>query len=478
MDKITKTIIRYEWRSFVRNKFQLLLLAIIFIFGMYAIYYGASVVNVQKKTISDVQKIEEDEFYQYQISFDEELNSVDAKRKRDIASNPSYAWFRHGYHAVLPPHNYAALAIGQRDLHPYYHRLTGMSLYYQLFENEIANPVKLYVGNFDLSFVIIYLFPLLIIAFTFGLYSIEKESGVLALLRIQSISIRKIVVTRLLFYFMLITGLALLISLIGLLVLSNIFSNENFLAAVAWLAGVILYSAFWFSLMFLIISFFKSSAFNAICAAGCWLLFLLVIPAVLNVWMISKYPIDTTHLAELTRRTGLENENDEKEQTEVLSEFLEHNPKYKASDSLFNNNRYAKVYAAFTALKDSHSKKDVDAYNSQIGKRNKWVNQFLWINPAVNMQDAFTLISKTDLNTFLNYQSALTKFHKDITSFYYDRLFWDKSITQEDYSKRPVFKMKESNERWSMVLFSFLKIALILVLIGLVGFMKMKKITN
>lgn len=243
-----------------------------------------------------------------------------------------------------------------------------------------------------------------------------------------------------------------------------------------WLVGVVLYSVFWFSLMFLIISFFRSSAFNAICAAGCWLLFLLIIPAVLNVWMTAKFPVDTTHLAELTRRTGLENENDEKEQAEVLSEFLKYNPQYKTSDSLLYNNRPAKVYAAFTALKDSHSKKDVDEYKQQIAKRNQWVNQFLWVNPAVNMQDAFALISKTDLTTFLDYQSALTTFHKKITSFYFNRLFWDKPIAKEDYSKRPVFKMKENDDRWEMVLYSFLKISTISIFIGIIGFIKMKKI--
>lgn len=476
MDKVIKTIIRYEWTSFVRNKFQLLLLAIIFLFGLYAIYYGKSVVDAQLQTIAEVQKIEEDEFHQYQVSFDEELNSVDAKEKKDLASDPSYAWFRHGYHAVLPPDIYAPLAIGQRDLFPYYHRLTGMSLYYQLFENEIANPVKLYVGNFDLSFVIIYLFPLLIIAFTFGLYSIEKESGVLALLRIQSVSIQKIVQIRLLFYFMIITGFALAISLIGLLVSGNMFIDENLLPALAWLAGVILYCTFWFSLMFLIISFLKSSAFNAICAAGCWLLFLLVIPAVLNVWMTSKFPVDTTHLAELTRRMSLENGNDEKERSEVLSEFLEHNSQYKGADSLFQNNGDAKVYAAFTSIRDRNSKKDVEEYTQQITQRNEWVNQFMWLNPAVNMQDAFALVSKTDLNTFLNFQSALTTFHKKITAFYFDRLFWDKPITQEDYAKLPVFELKENDGRWSTVLSSFLKIALISVFIAAIGFIKMRKI--
>ncbi len=474
MDKVTKTIIHYEWISFIRNKFQLLLLAIILLFGLYAIYYGTSVIDKQLKTITEVQKIEEEEFDQYYVSFDEELSALGVKKRKDIASDPSFAWFRHGYHAVLKPHDYAALALGQRDLHPYYHRLTGMSLYYQLFENEIANPVKLYVGNFDLSFVIIYLFPLLIIAFTFGLYSIEKESGVLSLLRIQSISIREIVIIRLLFYFLLITGLAIFISLIGVLVSGDLFTGDNLMAALFWFAGVILYSAFWFSLMFLIISFLKSSAFNAISAAGCWLLFLLVIPAVLNVWVTAKFPTDTTGLAELTRRTGLENENDEKEQMAVLSEFLEHNPKYKGSDSLFDTNRNAKVYAAFTALKDSHNKKQVDVYSEQILQRNHWVNQFLWINPSVSMQDAFTLISKTDFNTFLNFKSSLAVFHKKITSFYFEKLFLDKKITQKDYSKLPVFVSKDNNERWTTVLFSFMKISIISIFITTVAFMKMK----
>ncbi|PKV50174.1 hypothetical protein ATE84_2224 [Aquimarina sp. MAR_2010_214] len=49
---------------------------------------------------------------------------------------------------------------------------------------------------------------------------------------------------------------------------------------------------------------------------------------------------------------------------------------------------------------------------------------------------------------------------------------------QEDYSERPVFKMKENDNRWSMVLYSFLKITLISLLFGIMGFMKMKKMAN
>jgi ABC-2 type transport system permease protein len=47
--------------------------------------------------------------------------------------------------------------------------------YYQLFENELPNPVNLLAGNFDLAFVLIYLFPLLLIVFCYGLFSAERE---------------------------------------------------------------------------------------------------------------------------------------------------------------------------------------------------------------------------------------------------------------------------------------------------------------
>ncbi|WP_108867830.1 DUF3526 domain-containing protein [Aquimarina aquimarini] len=474
MNKVILLLIRYEWISFVRNTFQLLMLGCTFLLGLYAIYYGQSEIEVQRETIQDVKDIEEHEFHQYQASFKEELGSEG--KKNQIASDPSYAWHRHGYHAVLHPHDYAALAIGQCDLHPYYYRLTGMSLHYQLFENEIANPVKLYVGNFDLSFVLIYLFPLLIIAFTYSLYAGEKETGILPLLHIQSISIRKILIVRLGFYFCLITGLALFISIIGLVSSGNIFAPENRLATLFWIVGVIIYCAFWFAVLFCIVSFKMNSSFTAISAAGVWLLFLIVIPAVLNVLMSSQYPLNSTSLAEITRRTSLENEEDENEAKEVIHEFLDHNPHLKGSDTLIHNNTLAKAYAALTSLKDMHSKEDVDHYVGQVYKRNQWAAGLHWINPAVNMQGIFVHIAKTDLNTYHQFHSSIESFHRAISDFYFKKLFWDKPIQLEDYSSLPSFKMKTNEVKWKThILWSMTKVGITMVFFFAVGFINIEK---
>lgn len=474
MDKSTQTLIRYEWKTFLRNRFQLFMLAITFLFGLYAIYYGQAKVNAQRETIKEVTALEEEEFHQYKASFTEEMESLEQERTHDIASRPEYAWYRHGYHAILPPHDYAPLSIGQRDLFRYYYRLTGTSLHYQLFENELANPVNLMAGNFDLSFVLVYLFPLLIIAFCYSLYSAEKESGTLPLLLIQSVSIRKITWVRLVFYFGIITALSLLISSIGLFTSGSPFSEENQLPALAWMAGVVVYMSFWFGLLFFIVSFRKNSAFNAITAAGCWLVFLIVIPAVLNVIVTTKYPLSSATLAGLTRRTGLENEDDEEEAREVIMEFLAHKPALAGSDSLIGNNMLSKAYAAFTSLKDINSQQEVDQYNAQVVKRNEWTARFHWLSPAVNMQEALAHIAETDLNTFLRFQDALVSFHGEITDFYFTRIFWDRPIVLEDYEVLPVFRMTTTDDRWIIVWLGLGKIAGAAIIVFMLGFLRLK----
>lgn len=287
-------------------------------------------------------------------------------------------------------------------------------------------------------------------------------------------SIRKIILVRLAFYFTMITGLALLVSSIGLLKSGNPFTAENGLPVLAWVMGVVAYCAFWFALMFLIVSFRKNSSFNAITAAGCWLLMLIVIPAVLNVVVTIKYPLSSATLAGLTRRTGLENEDDEEESRGVIMEILTHRPELAGSDSLLKNNMLPKAYAAFTTLKDINSQKEVDHYNIQVAKRNEWTSRFNWLSPAVNMQDVLAHIAETDLNTFLRFQDALADFHREITDFYFTRLFWDKPILLEDYSKLPVFKMPEPEGQWLTVWPGLGKVALAAGVAFIFGFINMK----
>ncbi|MEL6536033.1 MAG: DUF3526 domain-containing protein [Bacteroidota bacterium] len=470
MASITQIILRYEWKIFIRNRFQLWMLLLVAVIGLYSIYYGHTEIATQRQVLTSVMALEKSEFDTYRASFQEHPTTREEEENHDIASRPEFAWFRHGYHAMLPPHDYAALAIGQRDLFRYYYRLTGMSLHYQLFENELANPVNLMVGNFDLSFVITYLFPLLIIAFTFGLFATDREQGTLPLLLIQSVSIRRIVLTRFLFYFAIIVGLALLLSLVGLCLTGNPLAAANRAAAGTWLLFTGVYCAFWFGLMLLVISFRRSSAFSAMAGAGCWLLFLMVIPAVLNVWVATRYPLSSATLADLTRRTSLENEDDEEEALEVIGEFLAHKPELSAPDSVLKENLLSKAYAAFTSLKDIRSQTEVEHYQSTVSQRNARTYQFHWFCPPIAMQDLLAHLGETDLSTFLHFQTQLASFHGQITSFYFSRMFKNQPIMATDYDQLPAFSLASVPGRGRLLLAGFLKLLLAAVLISLLGY--------
>ncbi|MDD7884484.1 DUF3526 domain-containing protein [Flavivirga sp. 57AJ16] len=444
-----------EGISIIRNTFQIIMLSTVFLLGMYAIYYGHSKITEQQKTIKNVEQIEKEEFEHYKKSFYRDHTSVKEKQLFDIASKPAYAWYRHGYHAILNPHSLAHMSLGQRDIEPYYYKLTGMSLYYQLFQIELANPLKLYAGNFDLSFVLIYLFPLLIIAFTYGLYAEEKENGMLPLLRLQTIGLRKILLIRMAFYYVLIVGLGILLSSIGFLVSSELDVLSIFL----WISAILCYLSFWFALMFLLISLKKNSSLTAISAASLWLLFLIVLPAILNVYANLVYSIDNTSLAEITRRKGLENEDDVNESKAVIFEYLQNRNDLKGADSLIEINIMAKAYAAFTALNDNHHRKEVSDYFDQIRLRQKRISAFRWANPAVNTQGILNEIVETDSEIFQSFYQSIESFHKDITSFYFDKLFLNKEITSKDYETLPKFNLKiDSQDRNQKIRNGFIEI--------------------
>lgn len=427
--------------SIIRNIFQMILLISIVLLGIYAIYYGNSIITKQQETIENVQSIQKNEFENYKKSFTNEHKSVKEKQLFNIASDPAYAWYRHEYHAVLNPHNLAHMSLGQRDIEPYYRKLTAASLYYQLFENELANPLKLYIGNFDLSFVLIYLFPLLIIVFTYGLYAEEKENGMLPLLKLQTVGLRKILLIRISFYYVLIAGIAFLLSSIGFLIATNV----KILTIALWITAILCYFSFWFTLMFFLVSLKKNSSLTAISAAGLWLLFLIVLPAVINVYANIAYPIDNMSLADITRRKSLENEEDINEAKSVIREYLHYRDDLKGAKALIDTNTMSKAYAAFTALNDNHHKKKVVDYFNQIQLRQKWISLFQWANPAVNTQNILNKITETDAAIFQDFHLSITNFHKEITHFYFDRLFLNKQITNNDYKNLPKFNLNTNN---------------------------------
>ncbi|MBK8425278.1 MAG: ABC transporter permease [Lewinellaceae bacterium] len=194
------------------------------------------------------------------------------------------AW---GWVTALEPAPQSLLAAGVSDLQPDAWRLTLMGKEPR-GDSEFENPVNLAFGSFDLAFVLAFLLPLLVIALSFNLVSAEREQGTLALQAAQPVATGRLFLMKMLARFSLLAGLTLLVTLPAML-----WAGILLASAAAWqTAGMaVLYSLFWFLVALGVNLRGGSSAQNALVCVGAWLLFTLVVPALVNMVSEKIHPV-------------------------------------------------------------------------------------------------------------------------------------------------------------------------------------------
>jgi ABC-2 type transport system permease protein len=286
----------------------------------------------------------------------------------------------------------------------------------------------------------VYLLPLLIIVLGYGLLSADRENGVLPLLHVQAASVRRLLLGKLLFGFSLVAGLAVALSVVGFVVAGARPAADAGVLTL-WVLTVLAYCAFWFALVWLIVSFNRSSAVNALIAVGLWLLFLLVVPSVLSAALAVVRPVDSSQLATLVRRAAMDNEDSEPAVRAVIRQYLRQHPGLAPpGDTLFQPNLPAKGYAAHFQLTGQRQKPLVDEYLRAIAARETLAARFSLLNPAVNTQNLLSQLAGTDLPSYLRFFNSLPAFHRRIVDFYFPRLFRNQPLTAADYAARPVFQ--------------------------------------
>lgn len=186
--------------------------------------------------------------------------------------------WRGGWVTAVEARPQSVLAAGMSDLQNDAWRLTLMGKEPR-GGSELENPDNLSFGAFDLSFVLIYLLPLLVIALSFNLISGEKEQGTLALQLAQPQTAGRLFFQKMLARFTLLGALTLAIILPGLAL-----SGISLASVAAWQTACVAvsYSLFWFLAALGINLRGGSSAQNALLCIGVWLLCSLVVPALAN----------------------------------------------------------------------------------------------------------------------------------------------------------------------------------------------------
>lgn len=399
-------------KQFIRSKTVVFTLVLIVIMGVVSILIGKQFLSKQEKTIAEVTRHQKEHI---------ERNVL--HHKDDLGLLLYYVKFA----LINELDKLAALSIGQRDVNPSVQSVTIRNLEAQKYDVDLNNPSNLQSGNLDFGFVVIYLFPLLIIVFTFNLLSEERETGTWKLVAIQSKSkfrflLNKLSIRALFLYMVLVILFALAIGMLSLPI------TEMFIGFMV-LSG--LYLAFWFALSFWVISFQRDSSFNVLTLLALWVVLALLLPAAVNNYVASKYPVPEALSTMVKQRDGY-HEKWDLEKSVTMDKFYAHYPqfrKYQASETGFS----WVWYYAMQQMGDDESLEQSMSMREKIMQRERASRLISWVIPTMHTQLMFNDIAGTSLSNHLKFLDQTNAFHEEMRLYFYPKIFEGESVQNEDW---------------------------------------------
>ena len=343
------------------------------------------------------------------------------------------------HYTVLPPTSLAALSIGQTDVQPTYYKVTAHPALSFLNETEIQNPLNVLAGSFDVAFVIVFLLPIFIVALTFDLMSKEKESGVLSLVVAHGVSKTAFIIAKgtaralLIFTLLLVVGVAAIV-----LTEPDLGNGAMWVRFGLWFLVVSLYAFFWFALALFVNSWNQPSVTNGVILANLWLVFVVVIPALVNVVATTLYPAPSR--VELTTEMREATEIADQEAAESREAFFFDHPEM-AGESANSDQFFLQVLVTDSAVERAVAPL-LEEFDLQAESRQEIVNLLQYVSPAITAQNALNAISGTGTERFADFIDQVLAFHENWRGFFTNRVVKGELMTAADFDAIPTFNYR------------------------------------
>ncbi len=441
-------------KQFIRSKTVVLTTILILALGMISILIGEQFLAKQEKAIAEVTRHQQEHITRNVHWHHDEIGLL-------------LYYLR--FALINKPDKLAALSIGQRDVNASIQSVTIRNLEGQRYDTDLSNPSNLQSGNLDLGFVIIYLFPLLIIAFTYDLLSEEKETGTWRLVAVQSKSILRYLLYKLSVRAFLLYAVLFMLFVIAILKLS-LPLNETL---VAFFVLSVLYLAFWFALCFWIVSWQWHSSFNVLTLLSLWVVLAILLPASVNNFLANQYPVPEALSTMVKQRDGYHEKWDmEKEVT--MDKFFAHYPQYK-------NYRWAGDgfnwlwYYAMQQMGDDESREQSEAMREKILQREQASRAVALAIPTMHAQLLFNDIARSSLGNHMEFLDQTYEFHERMRLYFYPKIFENASAAEEDWTQfKPEYFTGKNEVHWAGMVIPLLFITTVISVLSAYNVRRLK----
>jgi len=467
---------RHEWRNLTADHTVWLVMALFALFIGYALFNGRVWVRQQQHVIEQTRQREQKGLAELRgrVEADErkaaEAGKLD-EYPRFGARNPLYVSIPREYnYAILPPTPLAPLAVGQSDLYPNYYKVTAGMKESFLVSRETESPFKLLGGQFDLAFVILYLYPLLILALSFNLVASEKEEGTLGMLLANRVRLGQIVLGKVWARALVIFCCAVAFSVIGLALSgSGLLAEGSMARLLLWVLAVTAYGAFWFALAISVGALGRGAAANAVMLAACWLSFAVVIPAIVNLAAAAYYPVPSR--VEFVNARRVETTEATARGSQLLAKFVEDHPELAPPNAFLDTADFGMLRMARDEEVARKLKPVLDRFNEQIARQHAFVNRLRYLSPALVTQEMLYDVAGAGGARYRQFLAQVDAHYLAWKGFFAPRVFHKVAITPADFDRFPRFKYQEerTGELSRRVIRPFLLLLAASALIALIG---------
>lgn len=410
------------FKNFIRSKGTKIGLFFLLLIGFISLLIGHQFLQKQRQTITETALYQKEHIARNAAFHKDEMGLLLYYIKFSLVNK------------TLPLNS---LAIGQRDVNPSIQSVTIRGLEGQKYDAELHNPNNLLAGNLDFGFVLIYLFPLIIIAFSYNIISEEKESGTWKIVATQSQNTFLYILK--LFYIRILSLIALLSIVLFIAVLFLDIPFDLSLAAFYGLA--VLYVLFWFAVAFFIVSLQKNSNFNAVILLTIWLFMIIILPAVINSYIVRKYPVPEALELTLKQRNAY-HEKWDMDKKITMDKFYAHYPQFRQYQ--LPNTEFSWLwYYAMQQMGDDESAVQSGELESKLEQRNqasKLIAQFV---PTLHTQIQINEIAKSDLGNQLLFLKETKHFHEKMRLYFYPKIFANTAVDKENWDN---FRVETFND--------------------------------
>ncbi|REC46635.1 DUF3526 domain-containing protein [Chryseobacterium pennipullorum] len=408
----------YLYKQFYRNKAYLIALVFLLAAGLMAIYTGKKFLDRNEDIIAKSGNFQKESIAR-NVKF----------HKDDLGLILYYVKFN----LVNETPKLAALNIGMRDLNPSIQGVTIRNLEEQRYNSDFYNPANAAVGNFDFSFVLIFLFPLVIIAFCYNLISEEEEKGTWKLLSVQSGHLGRFLNAKII-----IRGIAVSLIYLLLIIIATLWIRiplDKFY--ILFILSGWLYILFWFVLCRWIILFRKSSAQNALILLIAWVAMNFIIPMGCNLLIQKSYPVQESLKAVMEQREGYHNKWDEPKKP-TMEKFYKVYPQYRKFTVEENDTFTWTWYYAMQHMGDAEASQSALLYREKMDKRNRAAVFLGYFLPNIHTQLTESRLAQTGMDNHLQYSAALQKFHEGKRLFSYPLIFSGQNAESVNWATQTV----------------------------------------